>query len=386
MLTGLQVLMRDNFAPLEGCRIGLVVNHISVADDLLPSYIHFLKNPALQLGRIFAPEHGLWGVAQDQEKVSTSIDSHTGQQIVSLYGSRLAPTAEMIADLDVLVFDVQDIGARYYTFIYTVLLMMKECARFGKKCLILDRPNPLGGLKREGNILDKQYSSFVGLYPLPVVHGLTVGEIASYINTSFNLGCELQVIACEGWQRAMYYDETGLVWIPPSPNMPTLQTALVYPGCCLFEGTNISEGRGTTLPFEMVGAPWIDPWAWVSELNKLNLSGVTFRPLFFKPLTNKYAGQICGGVQIHVSDRTQFPAYFNGIAMIKTAHDLYPEQFAWKSPPYEFETERLPIDILTGTNLIRRNIEDGDHISLVSAGWDQGIAEFEARVAHYLLY
>jgi len=386
MMTGLHVLINENFKRLKGSRIGLIANHTSVGRDLVPSYLHLLQEPSIRFVRLFSPEHGFWGIAQDQELVESDTDQRTGLQTMSLYGDQLSPSEESLADLDVIVFDIQDVGVRYYTYIYTMLLTMKAATKRDIPVLILDRPNPLGGTRREGNILDMDFTSFVGLYPLPVVHGMTVGEIALYINKTFSLECELQVIPCQGWQRKLLFDETDLVWIAPSPNMPSLSTAIVYAGCCLFEATNISEGRGTTLPFELIGAPWIDPWGWARELNELSIAGVLFRPLYFRPMTNKYAGQVCGGVQIHVLNRDIYPSYFTGVAMIRTAFELYEKDFQWKKPPYEFETKKMPFDILTGTDKIRQHIENHHSLAILSRDWEIDSQKFTKKIEGFLLY
>lgn len=386
MLTGLQVVLRDGCDPLLGRRVGLIANHTSVGSDFRPSYVHFQKTDGVELIRLFGPEHGIWGIAQDQEIVLGQRDEQTGLEIVSLYGGQLAPSPDMLRDLDVLVFDIQDIGTRYYTFIWTMLLSMKAAAAAGVEFIVLDRPNPLGGTRREGNLLDPAFASFVGLSPLPVVHGLTAGEIARFLNERDSVGCRLRVIACQGWHRDETFDRTGLPWIPPSPNMPALATAVVYPGTCLLEATNLSEGRGTTTPFEMIGAPWIDPWRWSRELDLLAIPGIAFRPLYFRPLTNKYAGLVCGGVFLQVINPKTFPAFLAGIAIIKTAHDLFPDHFSWKSPPYEFEMERMPIDLLTGTDMVRLGIDRGDSISSLTAGWGDALAAFDRAISPFMLY
>jgi len=386
ILSGFQHLSLRHFDVLRGKRVALVINHTSTGHDLQASYIHLLANRKARVVRIFSPEHGLWGTFQDQEKVETTHEPQTGLEIVSLYGGQLSPTAEMIQDCDLVMFDIQDIGVRYYTYIYTMLLTMEACAAAGKEFLVLDRPNPLGGLKREGNVLDPAFKSFVGLYPLPVVHGLTAGEIARFINERERISCQLEVVPCQNWQRHMLYDGTGLVWVLPSPNMPTLQTAVVYPGSCLFEATNVSEGRGTTLPFELIGAPWINPWQWVEALNTQKLSGVLFRPLYFRPMFNKYMGQACGGVQIHVINRIQFDSYLTGIIMIKTLFDLYPDSFSWKQPPYEFEKVKMPIDILCGSDKIRLCIEQKNDVHELAGSWQSELQGFSEHVRPFLLY
>lgn len=387
MKTGMTILIESEFQRYRGQRLALLCNHTSVGPDFRPSWLTLSRLPGFEGLKLFSPEHGLWGVAQDQELVDSDRDELTGRAVISLYGGRLAPTAEDLDSVDRVIFDIQDIGTRYYTFIYTMLLTMKACADRGVAMTICDRPNPLGGLKREGNILAMEYASFVGMYPLPIVHGMTVGELAAFINDRFGFRCDYEVVRCEGWQRRQWFDETGLPWIAPSPNMPALTTATVYPGGCLFEATTISEGRGTTMPFEIVGAPWIDPPRWLAALEVLELPGVAFRPLWFKPLTNKYAGQVCGGLQIHVSDRHRYQSYLTGLCMISTARELFPE-FQFREPPYEFETEKMPFDILAGTDRIREVIEGQGTSGLMrmSEEWRLECERFGHDIEEYLLY
>jgi uncharacterized protein YbbC (DUF1343 family) len=255
----------------------------------------------------------------------------------------------------------------------------------GKSIVVLDRPNPIGGYITEGPVLDIAYSSFVGQRPLPVRHGMTIGEIANYIRNEFYPALDLYVIPMEGWNRRMWFDETGLPWVMPSPNMPSLDTAIVYPGICLLEGTNLSEGRGTTRPFEIIGAPFIDPESLVSMLIKFRLPGVVFRPLYFQPTFQKYAGEVCGGVQIYVTDRIRFKSFKTGVAILKAVHDLY-KDFRWKKPPYEYETERMPIDILAGTDRLRRDIENGEDIDRMEEWWEEERKRFEKLRRRYLIY
>lgn len=386
MLTGLQVFINSGFKEIKDAKIALIVNHTSVDEQLQPLWKIMNLNRKLHLKRIFSPEHGLWGVAQDQELVENDEKKVGGIDVVSLYHNNLAPTEEMLSDLDVLIFDIQDIGVRYYTFIYTMLLSMKKCEEAKIKFIVLDRPNPLGGIHREGNILEKEFASFVGMFEIPVVHGLTAGEIAVFINKKYQINCDLTVIPCQGWNRKDYFDDTNQIWVAPSPNMPNIQTAIVYAGGCLFEATNISEGRGTTMPFLQFGAPWIKPWKWYKAMVEYDIPGIVFRPHFFKPLTNKYANEICGGLSLHVTNKELFPSYFCGIAMIKTAYELYPNQFEWKMPPYEFEKDKMPIDILTGTDKIRKAVENHENIFTFKKIWDEEIALFNSQVLSYLLY
>jgi uncharacterized protein YbbC (DUF1343 family) len=296
------------------------------------------------------------------------------------------PLPEMLEEVDALVFDIQDTGTRVYTFIYTMALAMEAAREQGKKFVVLDRPNPIGGLQTEGNILEPQYRSFVGMYPIPMRHGMTVGELAGMFNSEFRIDCDLEVIKMEGWQREMYFEDTGLAWVMPSPNMPTVDTAVVYPGSVMIEGTLVSEGRGTTRPFEITGAPYIDPVALAEELNRENLSGVVFRPLHFQPTFHKFAGALCGGVQLHVVDRTRFNPVITGVALISAMRRLYPNDFGWQKPPYEYVFDRLPIDVIAGSARVREQIEANETLDDIEAGWREGLADFNERRRAYLLY
>jgi uncharacterized protein YbbC (DUF1343 family) len=292
----------------------------------------------------------------------------------------------MLAGVDAMVFDVQDVGSRYYTFVYTMLHVLQACAREGKRAVVLDRPNPLGGVAVEGNVLDPAYRSFVGLHPLAVRHGMTVGELALMFREELSLDLDLHVVPMRGWRRAMDFEETGLPWVLPSPNMPTVDTAFVYPGGCLVEGTNLSEGRGTTRPFELVGAPWLDGPALARRMDGERLPGVAFRPAVFTPTFQKHAGRACHGVQVHVTDRARFPAFLTYLLLLHHARRQDPERFAWRDPPYEYERVKLPIDILCGTDRIRRVIESGVSPRRLAAGWRREAASFRRRRAKFLLY
>jgi uncharacterized protein YbbC (DUF1343 family) len=292
----------------------------------------------------------------------------------------------MLRGLDALVIDLQDVGARYYTFVWTMTLAMKACAAAGVRVIVLDRPNPLGGVLTEGNWPDPRFSSFVGLYPLPVRHGLTIGELACYLNATHALGCELTVIPMRGWRRHMLWEDTKLTWVPPSPNMPTPDTARVYPGGCLIEGTNLSEGRGTTRPFEWIGAPFLDPHAYAEALTHLGLPGVCFRPARFRPTFHKWARRLCGGVQVHVTDVARFRPFLTGLGLIAAARAVAPRGFAWRPPPYEFERKRRPFDILCGTDAIRRAIEDGHSLALLAEQWRVPLRAWIRTRQRFLLY
>ncbi len=296
------------------------------------------------------------------------------------------PKSEWIADLDLFIVDLQDVGSRYYTFVWTTALCMEACAEAGKAFLVLDRPNPIGGKVLEGYVLNLSYTSFVGLYPLPVRHGMTLGEIALYLQAFFYPTLDLHILKMDGWTRSRWFDGTGLPWVMPSPNMPTLDTAAVYPGMCLLEGTNLSEGRGTTRPFEIFGAPFINAQAMVKRLNDFNLPGVEFRPLMFQPAFQKWAGMSCQGAQIHVTSRQAFKPFLTGVAVLRAALDLYPNQFQWKQPPYEYEYEKMPIDILAGTSSLRERLEGGAAPGLLEEEWEAQRPDFEKIRREFLLY
>ncbi|MCU0241751.1 MAG: DUF1343 domain-containing protein [Vicinamibacteria bacterium] len=371
---------------MAGRRLGLIANPTAVTRDLVPAALLLKRTRGLRLVALFGPEHGLWADAQDLVEVADARDTATGLPIHSLYGQTRVPTRDMLAEVDVLLFDVQDVGSRYYTFIYTMLHAMEACAEHGRSFVVLDRPNPLGGKRIEGHRQDPGYLSFVGLHPLPVCHGMTVGELAQLFRAERKLGLDLDVIRMRGWRRAMTFDQTGLPWVMPSPNMPTLDTAFVYPGGCLIEGTNLSEGRGTTRPFEIVGAPWLDPWTLAAAMERERLSGVRFRPLFFTPTFQKHAGLRCGGVQVHVIDRNAFRPYLTYCLLIAHARHQNPSRFAWRQPPYEYELVKLPIDILSGSAKLRETIDAGRPLRALLRQSRRDEIHFAKRRRPYLLY
>jgi uncharacterized protein YbbC (DUF1343 family) len=335
---------------------------------------------------LLAPEHGLWGAPQDHIWIDGTRDPVTGLPVWSLYGARREPTAAMLKGIDTVVVDLQDVGSRYYTFVWTMALAMRACAQNGVRIVVLDRPNPLGGTLVEGNVADPTFASFVGLYPLAIRHGMTIGELAGYLNEQHGIGCRLTVVPMRGWRRAMLWEDTGLPWVPPSPNMPTLDTARVYPGGCLIEGTNLSEGRGTTRPFEWIGAPYLDAHRYAAALEGLRLPGVRFRPARFLPTFHKWSGRLCEGVQIHVTDASRFKPFLTGLAEIAVARRLAPRGFAWRRPPYEFEKRRMPIDILCGTDVIRKAIERGTPLPAIERAWQRDLDRWKRLRASYLRY
>ncbi len=362
--TGLESLVRSSFVQLKGKTIGVLCNQASIDGDLdhILDLLKPLHGSHLKIGAIFGPQHGLFGHTQDN-MIEWEGGSRQGVPLYSLYGEHREPTDEMLAGLDLLVIDLQDVGARYYTFIWTLALCLKACERKGVPVLVLDRPNPIGGTI-EGPLMESDFASFVGLCPLPARHGMTIGEIALHFQDRYFPKVVLEVEALTGWSRDMHFKDTGLPWAMPSPNMPSPATALVYPGCCLLEGTNLSEGRGTTRPFEIVGAPWLDS-TYAQALNDLQLPAVNFRPIEFQPTFQKHAGQICGGCFIHVLDRSAFEPVLTGFALMREAKLLAPSQFGWKLPPYEYEFKKRPIDILAGNSWLASAVEESHPIENV---------------------
>ena len=384
--TGLDVLVHRRAAVLRGRRFALLAHQASV-DGRLTHAAELLGDlRGTRLVRLLAPEHGLWGAEQDHAPIRATRDAATRLRVWSLYGARRVPTPAMLRGLDALVIDLQDVGSRYYTFAWTMLLAMSACARAGVPVIVLDRPNPLGGERVEGNLPDPAFASFVGLHPLPVRHGLTIGELARHLNAERAIGCRLTVIPMRGWRRGMLWEDTEVPWVAPSPNMPTPDTARVYAGGCLIEGTNLSEGRGTTRPFELVGAPFLDPHRYARALERLAPPGVRFRPVRFIPTFHKWAGRSCGGVQLHVVDRARFKPFLTGLAVIAAARRTAPRAFAWRRPPYEFERRRLPIDILCGTDRIRVALEAGEPLGRIERGWEADLRTWRRRRAPALLY
>ena len=335
----------------RGARIGALLHPASVSSNLehASRILEQHNGDLFRLGAFFGPQHGFLGQTQDN-MVEWKSYEHPRLHIpvYSLYGEHREPTGEMLEGLDVLVVDLQDIGSRYYTFIWTLYLCMRACESRGTAVVVFERPNPINGVTIEGPTLHPNYKSFVGMHPIPIRHGRTIGELAQQFRDEALPNCELSVLPMKNWDREMWFDQTGLPWVMPSPNIPALDTATVYPGMCLLEGTNISEGRGTTRPFEIFGAPFIDPERLCAQVNGLKLPGVFFRENYFQPTFHKFAGELCGGAQLHVIDRNDFRPFETGLEIIRAIRNLYPKQFEWKQPPYEYETEKLPIEILLG--------------------------------------
>jgi uncharacterized protein YbbC (DUF1343 family) len=338
----------------RGARVGALLHPASVSRTLehASRILERHNGDLFHIAAFFGPQHGFRGETQDNMVEWKSYEHpRLGIPVYSLYGEHREPTAEMLKDLDVLLVDVQDVGARYYTFIWTLYLCMRACEKAGVAVVVLDRPNPINGVTTEGPPLDPNYSSFVGMHPIPVRHGKTIGELAQQFREEAFPECRLLILPTRNWERAMWFDQTGLPWVLPSPNMPTLDTAAVYPGMCLLEGTNISEGRGTTRPFEIFGAPFIDAQLLCHELNNLKLPGVFFRENYFQPTFHKFSGELCAGAQLHVINRERFRPFLTGVEIIKRIRKTYPEQFQWTQPPYEYEWKHLPIEVLVGGSI-----------------------------------
>jgi uncharacterized protein YbbC (DUF1343 family) len=380
VMTGLDCV--DSYIKVfQGKRIGIITNHTGYNSN--GEYIvDVLRNmPDVKVTALFGPEHGLWGKEQDAIKIDNQTDPLYGLQVYSLYGKTLKPTPEMLKDIDVLVFDIQDIGARFYTYIYTMSLAMEAAAENGKRFVVLDRPNPINGFSVEGNLLEPALSSFVGLYPVPVRHGMTAGELAKMFNDQGwlkdDVKADLVIIPMKGWRRRMWYDQTGLSFIKTSPNMPDLQTAAIYPGLCLLEGTNISEGRGTKMPFRQFGAPWIESNRLTERLNELDLPGMHFEPVSFTPESSKYQGQICNGVRIIISERDRLEPYFSGIRIVNEIYRMYPQDFQWKAKHF---------DRLCGTSKIRDAITNRSSLNDLRKKWRAELKSFQKIRKKCLIY
>ncbi|MCB9563818.1 MAG: DUF1343 domain-containing protein [Kofleriaceae bacterium] len=389
VVSGLERLVGQGGGVLRGKRVGLIANPTAVDAELRHAADLLAALPGVELAALFGPEHGVRGDAQDMIGVAADHDARTGLPVHSLYGhdaASLTPTPAMLDGLDVVVYDVQDVGSRYYTFVWTMVLAMRACARAGVAFIVLDRPNPIGGDLVEGGAIAAGYDSFVGLCSVPNRHGLTAGEIARWRAAEEHLDLDLDVVELEGWSRGMAFADTGLPWVMPSPNMPTCDTALVYPGMCLVEGTELSEGRGTTRPFELVGAPHLDGWALADALAADGLPGVRFRPVVFTPMFQKHARVACGGVQLHVTDPRGFRPYLTGVAVLRAAHAQDPARFAWRTRAYEF-VDRIPaIDLLCGSAAVRDGIDAGAALADLAATWADEEAAFRAARAATLQY
>jgi len=378
---GVDVLLEDPRGRLGGASVGLVTNPTGVTSRLESTLDALHSHPDVDLRAVFGPEHGARGDVQDALPIGGYVDEATGLPVHSLYGDHTEPTPEMMDGLDALIFDIQDCGARFYTYVSTLTRCMEAARKGGLRVVVLDRPDPINGLQVEGGILESGFESFIGLHPVPYRHGLTVGELASLINEK--LRCELEVVELEGWSREMWYDETGLPWVQPSPNMPTLDSATVFPGTCLFEGVNASEGRGTTRPFEYLGAPWVDGRRWAESMNGLRLPGARFRACHFTPAFWRFTGERCGGLQVHVTDRDEYRPVEAGIHLLSALMGLHGEAFRFNEPTYD---ERRHFDLLAGTERLRLSLMDGEPVEEIVGAWEREVERFMKRRERHLLY
>jgi uncharacterized protein YbbC (DUF1343 family) len=382
---GLEQLLESD--RLDGQRVALVCNPSSVDRHLRHAADRLAAHPRARLTAIFGPQHGFR--SDVQENMIESGHAHDERRrvpVYSLYSETREPTAEMLRDVDVLVIDLQDVGTRIYTYIYTMANCLAAARTHGVTAIVCDRPNPIGGVGVEGPMLVAGYESFVGQYPIPMRHGMTIGELARLFNDAFTIGADLEVVKMRGWRRDMYFDDTALPWVMTSPNIPTLDTCIVYPGTVLFEGTNVSEGRGTTRPFELVGAPWADAERFADEMNRIELPGAFFRPAVFEPTFHKHAKTNCGGCQIHVLDRATFRPVEAGVALLSAFRASDPAQFAWRDPPYEYEHDKLPIDILAGSPETRERIDAGERARDIARSWEPSVAGFARLRERFLAY
>jgi uncharacterized protein YbbC (DUF1343 family) len=386
VMTGLENLKINPPGYLKGKRLGLLANPASV-DKAFTSSLEIINRlfPG-QLTALFAPQHGFYAEKQDNMIESDhGIEPGLNIPVFSLYSETRIPTPQMFDRIDTLIVDIQDVGTRVYTFIYTISHCIEMAAKLKKTVVILDRPNPIGGLSVEGNILDPDYASFVGRFPIPMRHGLTVGEISQFFNREFNLGCDLKIIPMKGWKRSMYWQDTGLVWLPPSPNLPTPLSCMVYPGQVIFEGTNVSEGRGTTLPFEQFGAPFLDTGA-IGQIAGKKIRGAFLRPINFEPTSGKWQQQVCRGFHIHITSRKEFKPYLASLLLMQLILKFHPDAFEFKLPPYEYEYELLPIDLILGSRDIREKITKMEDITAIETHWQEGVDQFISLSKNDYLY
>jgi uncharacterized protein YbbC (DUF1343 family) len=387
VIPGITRLLERDRGLIAGQRVGLVCNPASVDARYVHTADLVAGAPDITFSALFGPQHGFRSDVQDDMiETSHARDLRRRVPVFSLYSETREPTAGMLRDIDVLVVDLQDVGTRVYTYVYTMANCMRAAARHGVRVVVCDRPNPVGGVEVEGPLVDTRWTSFVGQFPIPLRHGMTIGELARLFNDEFGVGCALDVVPLEGWRREMYFDETALPWVIPSPNIPTLDTSVVYPGTVIVEGTMLSEGRGTTRPFELIGAPWIDGERIADEMNARGLPGVHFRAVFFEPTFQKHARQTCGGCQIHVLDRRAFKPVRTAVELLDGFRSQNPNAFAWKNPPYEYEQEKRPIDVLWGSPRLRETIESGRGLAAFAESWRGEEESFQGLRRKFLLY
>jgi uncharacterized protein YbbC (DUF1343 family) len=372
---------------LVGRRVGIVCNPSSIDGGFALLADRLAADSRVRVAALFGPQHGFRSdVQENMIETDHGRDDLRRVPVYSLYSETREPTAEMLRGLDVLVIDLQDVGTRIYTYIYTMAYCLRAARTHGIKVVVCDRPNPIGGVAVEGPMLEPGFESFVGLYPIPMRHGMTIGELARLFNEHFGIGANLEVVTMAGWQRTHYADQTGLPWVFPSPNIPTVDSAVVYPGTVLFEGTNVSEGRGTTRPFELAGAPWVTAERFADGMNQIGLPGAHFRPAVFEPTFHKHAKTTCGGCQIHVLDRTVFRAVETGVALLGAFRAAGPGQFAWRNPPYEYEHDKWPIDILAGSSALREQIDAGVPSREIARAWEDDVRAFGTLRTKFLAY
>ncbi|MGK9487150.1 exo-beta-N-acetylmuramidase NamZ family protein [Bacillus pumilus] len=376
--TGIETLLSSNLSWLKGKRVGLITNPTGIDANMKNSVDLLFEHPSIKLTALYGPEHGVRGDAQAGEGVESYTDEKTGLPVYSLYGKTRKPTLDMLKNVDILLFDIQDVGARYYTYIYTMAYALEAAKENNIPFVVLDRPNPIGGLKVEGPVLEPEHASFVGLYPIPLRHGMTTGELAKFFNKEFHINADVTVIKMKNWKRSMTFDDTKLPFVLPSPNMPTVDSTFVYPATGLIEGTNVSEGRGTTKPFELIGAPYINSSELADHLNQLKLKGVQFRPVSFTPTFSKHAGKLSHGVQLYVTDRSSFEAVKTGLSIIKAIHDLYPKDFQF--------LQTGSFDKLIGNGWMKEEINQGTSVKHIMKRYHHDLKTFEKKRKKYLIY
>lgn len=379
---GLEVLLEQEMDLIRGKRVGLVTNHSAVMSNTT-HIVDALLAGGVKVTALFGPEHGVRGDVADGQEIASGKDPRTGIPVYSLYGPTKKPTADMLMNVDVILYDLQDVGARFYTFTYTMSLVMQACAETRRPFIVLDRPNPVNGIAVEGNILDTNFASFVGLHPIPIRHGMTIGELATFFNNELGFNADLTVVTCQGWKRSLWFDETGLPWVTPSPNMPSLDAAILYTGTCFIEGTNVSEARGTAKPFEMCGAPWVDAYKLADHLNALDLPGVRFRPVHFIPCSSKHQQQPCNGVQVHIMDRNEVRSVETGLHLVKALQDLHPDDFQFRPAG---QSGKHFFDLLLGTDKVRLAIQSGAPVNEIIGSWQEDLRRFMETRHNHLLY
>lgn len=385
--TGLMQLVKDTPSQLRGCRVGLATHAPAVTPDLIDA-IDALRAAGIKLTALYGPEHGLAGAAADGAAVGHAPHARTGLPVFSLYGATKEPTPEMLADVDVVLFDMQDVGVRFYTYLSTLWHLLKGAGKAGKPVWVLDRPNPLNGITLEGPLVAPGFESFVGVVPIPIRHGMTLGELALWMNGVYSLGADLTVVRLQGWRREQWFDQTGLPWVITSPAMPHLSTVTVYPGMCFLEGSNVSGGRGTALPFEICGAPWLDGYALAQELNARQLQGARFRPHTFTPTADKHANQECNGIQVYVTNREALRPVTMGLHVLAACQKVAPEHFAFLRSSWEGRPGSQPahLDLLAGSAHVREALTSGVPVTEIVAGWESDLATFAEQRKPYLLY